>query len=378
VVESGRTLLRANQHTLEAWGWFDRQPLSIEHTGTSTTGGTDMRSPIRTRLAAVLAALALALAACGDDDTGVASSGDPAEPGEATGADPTDADDDAAFPVTVTSGGVDTEIASRPEAIVSLSPTATEMLFAIGAGGQVAAVDEFSTFPPEAPITDLSGYEPNLEAVIGYDPDLVLLQGPDDALTEGLDAAAIPSIVLPAAATLDDTYSQIELLGAATGRVGDAAELVGQMQGDIEALLADVPERDEPLTYFHELDELLYTVTSETFIGQLYGLLGLENIADDAEGAAEAGGYPQLSAELVVAADPDVIFLADAQCCDQSPETVAARAGWNEISAVREGRIVVLDEDVASRWGPRVVEMLETIVDAVAEVEVDAAAGAEG
>jgi iron complex transport system substrate-binding protein len=317
-------------------------------------------------LAALVAALALVAAACGDDDGPVATSGDtvPGEPadGEAAG-------DESAFPVTVTSDGTDTTIESRPEAIVSLSPTGTEMLYALGAGDQVVAVDSFSYFPDEAPTTDLSAFDPNVEAIIAYEPDLVILSDDRNDVVDGLAAVDVPTLVLPAAANIDDTYTQIELLGAATGNLGDAAELVATMQSDIEALLADLPERDEPLTYYHELDDTLYSVTSQTFIGEIYALAGLENVADSAEGAGDSGGYPQLSAEFLVDADPDLIFLADTKCCGQDADTVAARPGWSELSAVQAGNVIELDDDVASRWGPRIVELLEAIVDAVAAAE---------
>jgi iron complex transport system substrate-binding protein len=333
-----------------------------------------MRPPIRRTLVAVLAALALVVAACGDDDdTGAATSGDAATPTTETtaGGDDDDADDadEGDFPVTVTVDGTETTIEDRPEAIVSLSPTGTEMLFAIGAGDQVVAVDEFSNFPEEAPTTDLSGFDPNLEAIISYEPDLVILSGDRNDVVGGLAAVDVPTIVLSAATTFDDTYAQIELLGVATGNVGDAAEVVGNMQSDIEELVADLPERDEPLTYYHELDDTLYSVTSQTFIGEIYALAGLENVADAAEGAADAGGYPQLSAEFLVDADPDLIFLADTKCCGQDADTVAARPGWSELSAVQAGNIVELDDDIASRWGPRIVDFLEAIAEAVAEVE---------
>jgi len=324
------------------------------------------------RLAAIVAALALLVTACGDDDESVASSGDAAEVEETT---TTAAEDEGSFPVTVSSGGRDTTIEARPEAIVSLSPSATEMLFAIGAGEQVVAVDDNSNYPDDAPTTDLSGYEPNVEAIIGYEPDLVLLSDDRADVIEGLAAVDVPAIVLPAAAAIDDTYTQIELLGAATGHVGDAAELVGQMQSDIEELTAKVPERDEPITYYHELDDTLFTVTSETFVGEVYALAGLENVADAADPDGEAGGYPQLSPELLVQADPDVIFLADTKCCGQDAETVAARPGFAELTAVREGRVIELDDDIASRWGPRIVDLLEVIVEATADLEPAGAAG---
>ncbi len=329
-----------------------------------------MRSPIRTRLAAVLAALCVVLAACGDDDDSVASSGEGATSEETTEAAETPSDDEeSSFPVTVTVAGTDTTIEAEPEAIVSLSPTATEMLFAIGAGDQVVAVDDFSNFPEEAPVTDLSGFDPNLEAIIGYEPDLVILSGDRNDVVAGLAAVEVPTIVLDSALAIDDTYTQIEVLGAATGHVGDAAEVVAGMQSDIEDLAAQVAEREGPLTYYHELDDTYFSVTSDTFIGEIYALAGLENIADTAEGAADAGGYPQLSAEFIIDADPDLIFLADTKCCGQDAGTVAARPGWADLTAVQQDGVVELDDDIASRWGPRIVDFLQVIVDATADVE---------
>ena len=323
-------------------------------------------------LVAVLAAPLLLLAACGDDDTGGATSGDPAPTTEAP---PDGESGSGTFPVTVTYADAETTIEARPEAIVSLSPSATEMVFAIGAGDQVAAVDDQSNFPAEAPTTDLSSYDPNVEAVIAEDPDLVLLSGDTNDIVAGLETAGIPTIVLPAAQTIDDVYTQIELLGTATGHVGNAAELVGEMQSDIEELTADVAERDEPLTYYHELDDTLYSITSDTFIGQIYALAGLENVADAADPSGEAGGYPQLSAEFLVDADPDLVFLADTKCCGQDAETFGARPGFGQLTAVQQGHVIPLDDDIASRWGPRIVDLLDAIVQATAGVEVGAMAG---
>jgi iron complex transport system substrate-binding protein len=305
-----------------------------------------------------LLVLALVAAACGDDgDNGTVQSG------ERPDTDTTAATDEGAFPVTITADNGSVEISERPESIVSLSPTGTEMLFAIGAGDQVVAVDEYSTYPEEAPVTDLSGYQPNLEAIADYEPDLVIVSDDLGDVVDGLGQLDIPVVVLGAAATLDDSYAQIEQLGAATGHVGDAAEVVAQMQTDIDRIVADFTGSDETLTYFHELTDTLYSVTSDTFIGEVYGLLGMQSIADEA--GDDAGGYPQLSAEFVVAADPDIIFLADAESGGVGPDDVAARPGWASMSAVTGDRIIVVDEDVASRWGPRIVEFLETVANDV-------------
>jgi iron complex transport system substrate-binding protein len=264
----------------------------------------------------------------------------------------------AGFPVTLDTPGGKVEIAQRPTRVVSLSPTATEMLFAIDAGGQVVAVDDQSTYPPDAPRTKLSGYQPNVEAIAGHRPDLVVFATDTGDLAASLRRLAIPALALPAATRVDDSYAQIQQLGKATGHTAEAERLVTAMRGEIQQIVATA-KLDRPLTYYHELDKSLFSVTSKTFIGQLYGQLGLENIADKAD--KEGSGYPQLSSEYVVKADPDLIFLADTKCCAQSAETVAARAGWEQVRAVKDGAVVALDDDVASRWGPRVVDFLRVV-----------------
>jgi len=343
-----------------------------------------------TMVVVALGVLVLTAAACGDSDGEEASSGSasatgsaPATSGPPSTAAPSSDGSTAAvpaattatsaapaagegtFPLIIETSSGPVTIEARPERIVSISPTATEMLFAIGAGPQVVAVDEFSYYPAEAPVTDLSGFEPNVEAILGYEPDLVVMSGDPSDVVASLDAAGVPGLLLPAAEVIDDTYTQIEQLGAATGSVGGAAELVGQMQADIADLTARVPATDEPLTYYHELDDLLFTVTSSTFIGQVYALAGLENVADAADPQGEAFGYPQLSAEYLITADPDLIFLADTKCCGQNATTLAARPGFDQLTALQEGNVVELDDDVASRWGPRIVDFLAAIVAAV-------------
>jgi iron complex transport system substrate-binding protein len=311
---------------------------------------------MRRSLVPVLVALVLALVAagCGKDGT---RSGAAAPGGQGV-----------AFPVTVDTPDGKLVVDRQPQRIVSLSPTATELLFAIGANRQVAAVDSNSNYPQEAPRTKLSAFEPNLEAIAGYKPDLVVYSDDPGQLAAGLKKLAIPALRQPAAKTLDDTYAQLDQLGRATGHLSEASKQAATMRAEIAKVAAARPAR--PLTYYHELDQNLYTATSRTFIGQLYGLLGLENIAD----AADKGGsgYPQLSAEYVIKADPDLIFLADTKCCGQTARTVAARDGWGRLTAVRTGGVVALDDDVASRWGPRVVDFLRTVA---AKVQAAATAG---
>ncbi|BCJ52914.1 ABC transporter substrate-binding protein [Actinoplanes sp. NBRC 14428] len=264
----------------------------------------------------------------------------------------------AAFPATA--GGVTLE--RRPERIVSLAPTATEMLFAIGAGSQVVAVDDQSTFPAEAPRTDLSGFKPNAEAIAAKNPDLVVLSDDLNKIVDQLTKLKVPVLLARAAGTLDDTYAQIGQLGTLTGHPAEAAALNERMRTQIDKIVGGVPARSAPLTYYYELDPTFYTVTSQTFVGSIFARFGLTNIADGAKTA-----YPQLSPEKLIAADPDMVFLADSKCCAQSPETVKARKGWAGVTAVKNNQIVALDDDIASRWGPRVVDLVQAVADAVAK-----------
>jgi iron complex transport system substrate-binding protein len=303
---------------------------------------------------AVAATLALA-GACGDDDTSVPQSGQ----ADAGAEDETD----ASFPADVEAANGTVTIGAEPERIVSLSPTATEMLYAIGAGDQVVAVDDFSNYPEGTPMTDLSGFEPNVEAITTYDPDLVVLSFDANDVVAGLERVDIPVLEYPAATSLDESYDQITRLGTATGHSGEAADVVEDMRADIDDLADQAAEHDDALTYYHELDDQLHTATSGTFIGQVYALAGLENVADPAD---DGTGYPQVSAELLLESDPDMIFLAD-EAAGVDAAAVAARPGWGEMAAVRNGDIVELDPDITSRWGPRVVDFLRTVVKATAE-----------
>lgn len=305
--------------------------------------------PVRTVFAGVLLGLP-ALAGCGQNSTESVSSATPA----ATVA--------PGFPVTVQAGNGPVVIPSRPERIVSLSPSATESLFAVGAGPQVVAVDDQSNHPAEAPRSDLSGFQPNVEAIIARKPDLIVLSNDTDGVVAKLGKLNVPVLLEPAAGRLDEAYDQIADLGAATGNKARSTELVAGMRKQIEELAAAAP-KGKNLTYYHELDKTPYSATSTTFIGQIYGLFGLTNIADKAPEAA--GGYPKLSAEFVAKADPDLVFLADTKCCGQSRETLAKRPGWSKLSAIKNDRVVALDDDVASRWGPRVVDLAKQVGDAV-------------
>ena len=250
-----------------------------------------------------------------------------------------------------------------PKRIVSLSPTATETLFAIGAGKQVIAVDDQSNYPKKAPRTKLSGFTPNVEAIADYRPDLVLIAYDPGGLRESLRKLHIRAVLQDAAKTLPEAYGQIEQLGKISGHRKQAHAVVVLMKKRIARLVAHTRRRGAGLSYYHELTPDLYSVTSRTFIGRVYALFGLRNIADAAD--RTASGYPQLSPEYVVSSAPDLIVLADTVCCGQTRRTVSARPGWGRIPAVRNGLILRIDDSIASRWGPRIVNFVKALATAL-------------
>jgi iron complex transport system substrate-binding protein len=262
-----------------------------------------------------------------------------------------------AFAALVALVAVHPAAAAPPHRIVSLSPTATESLFAIGAGKQVVAVDDQSDYPKRAPRTSLSGYTPNLEAIAGYRPDLVVLSGDANDVVAGLRKLGIRVLLQPAAKNLAESYAELRQLGSVTGHSRSAKALVTRMQKAIAKAVESTPKR--PLSVYHELTPDFYSATSRTFIGRIYKLFGLKNIAD----AADSGGtgYPQLSGEYILSANPGLIVLADTRCCGQSAAAVAGRPGWSGVAAVRTRSVVAVDDSVASRWGPRVVTFVQAI-----------------
>jgi iron complex transport system substrate-binding protein len=272
------------------------------------------------------------------------------------------------YPLTVKFGGYTTKIAKKPTKIISLSPSATEILYAIGAGSQILAVDNLSNYPANAPTSEISAFEPNVEAILAKKPDLVLLsidstKAPQ--IRNALVKLGIPVLMEKAPATLQDVYAENTLLARVTDRQAGAVKLNASMAKSIKDVLAKA-KKSSKIRIFHELDDTYYSATSNTFIGKVYKSFGVVNIADAAAGA-DNSGYPQLSAEYLLKSDPQVIFLADAQY-GVTAESVSERAGWSQISAVKNKKIVELPADIPSRWGPRLVEFYKLIGDSLAKV----------
>jgi iron complex transport system substrate-binding protein len=273
------------------------------------------------------------------------------------------------YPLVISSGGYSTTIAKKPTRIISLSPSATESLFEIGAGKQVLAVDSLSNFPKTAPITELSAFEPNVEAIAALKPDLVVLSV--DAMKslvvkEALEKLKISVLMEQAPENLSQAYKEIEVLGAVTDHTSEAKKVTFKMASLIKSILTRAKVSGK-VTFFHELDNTLYSVTSDTFIGKVYKDFGLINIADKAAGA-DSYGYPQLSAEYLLKTDPDIIYLADAEY-GESASTVKARAGWSGITAVTKKNVFALPNDIPSRWGPRLVDFYRYVASSLTKVK---------
>ncbi|CAN2173548.1 FepB ABC-type Fe3+-hydroxamate transport system, periplasmic component [Candidatus Nanopelagicaceae bacterium] len=272
------------------------------------------------------------------------------------------------YPITVKFGGYTTTIAKKPTKIISLSPSATEILYAVGAGSQILAVDNLSNYPANAPVSEISAFEPSVEAILAKKPDLVLLsidstKAPQ--IRNALVKLGIPVLMEKAPATLKDVYAENTLLARVTDRQAGAVKLNASMAKSIKDVLAKV-KKSSQIRIFHELDDTYYSVTSNTFIGKVYKDFGAVNIADAAAGA-DNSGYPQLSAEYLLKSDPQVIFLADAQY-GVTADSVSKRAGWSQISAVKNKKIVELPADIPSRWGPRLVDFYKLIGASLAKV----------
>ena len=299
---------------------------------------------------ALVALLAVLAAACGGgDDSSTAFVCD--APAKAT------APDAAAYPLDVTdSVGNTVTLKAPPERVVSLSAGHTETLYAIGAGDQVVAVDLTSDCPQAtAKLPKENAFSPSVETIASVNPDLVIIFFDPGDLQSSLQGVDIPVLNLAAPDSVEGVYDQMALLGKATGHSEEAERLAGDMKKAVEEVRSRLKDGPEAPTVFHEVDNKYFSAGPGSFIGDLYDILGAENIA-----GATGEAFPQMSAEAIIKADPDVIILAD-EDAGETADTVKARPGWGSISAVKNDRIYVIDADTVSRPGPRLVEALRAL-----------------
>ncbi len=304
-----------------------------------------------------------------DTATPVAPTAEPtAVPTTAPTATQAPAAEGAVFPLTVTDSlGREVTIPSKPARLISLAPSVTEILFAVGAGDQVVGVTSFCNYPAEATTREVvGGFDPNtisVEKIVSLKPDLVFVEDIiHQPIIDALDKLHIP-VVAVAARTVAGVYDNITFVGQVTGHPAEAAQVVTSMQDRINAVatrLANLPTSDRPTVFWEMWDEPLMTTGPNTFTSQIIELAGGVNIFADV-----TQDYPQVSLEEVVSRNPAVIMSADTHGDKLSVEQVAQRPGWANIDAVKNNRIYLLNGDIVSRAGPRLADAVEAAARAL-------------
>ena len=247
---------------------------------------------------------------------------------------------------------------SSPKRIISLSPSITEILFEIGSGNQVIAVDNLSNYPNEAPITDISAYDPNVEAISLLNPDLVILSYNIKNLKAALKKIGIETIYLPAPLNFEDILDQIDYLGLQTGNEDKAKKLISKMKNRMKTL-QKLRENEKATKIYHEIDPNYYSPSKFSFIGDIYQKLNYKNVADKAD--ISNLGYPKLSPELIISENPDLIVLPGKD--NKYVEKVKLRPGWSFIEAVKKNNFLLTNNDIASRWWPRILNFASILVE---------------
>lgn len=258
--------------------------------------------------------------------------------------------------------GREVNLPGPAQRVVSLAPSNTEILFDIGAGSQVVGRDHLSDYPEAAKTaTDIgSTYEAlNTELIVSLKPDLILaaeVNTPEQV--KSLESLGLTVYYLKNPTTLEEMYRNLEIVAQLTGHADEAAQLIDSLKTRVAAVDAKLTNVSPRYSVFYEIDATdpakPYTAGKGTFITELIERAGGHNIAADME------SYPQLSLEQIVAANPDFIILGDA-AYGTTPEVVAARPGWSNLSAVKNQRVIPFDDNLVSRPGPRLVDALETL-----------------
>jgi iron complex transport system substrate-binding protein len=314
-------------------------------------------------------ALAVILAACAPTaPTAVAPASAPATatavPPTAT-AEPTQPAASTTYPLTLKDDlGREMKLAQQPKRIVSLAPSITEILFAVGAGPQVVGVTKYCNYPPEASqgreiVGGFSAKSLSVEKIISLKPDLVFAAGAThQPIREALDAADVPVFNFDPK-DFAGIYNSILAAGAITGNTAQAEKVVADMKARVEKVattVAAIPQ-DQRIKVFYEVwDEPLMTAGPATFVGQVIELAGGVNIFADVKEQ-----YPTISAEAVVSRNPQVIVGPSSHGEGLTAEQIAARPGWRDLTALKAGRIVIVDGDIISRSGPRLADALEAV-----------------
>jgi len=265
------------------------------------------------------------------------------------------------FPITVTdASGRSVTVKALPQRIVSLAPSLTEDLFAVGAGDQVVGVTTYCNYPPEAATREkIGGYSAktiSVEKIVAMKPDLIFAEAGEHAdIVAALEKLNL-AVVAFDADTFDEVYASLEMLGRLTGHGEKAAALVSDMKAAIKVIAdktASIPQNKRLQVFWEIWDEPLMTAGPKTFPGQILEMAGGVNIFADVD-----KDWPQVSAEQIIARNPAVIMGPDTHGDKLTSAIIGKRPGWERLAAVTSGRIHLINGDTSSRPGPRLAEAL--------------------
>jgi iron complex transport system substrate-binding protein len=324
----------------------------------------------RRRGVALLLSLSVVMAAC--SGAGASPSGAPATasaPSPSIAVATPSATPAPAFPVTVTDDeGTAVEVAAEPEKIVSLTPATTEILFAIGAGDRVVATDDGSDYPEQAvSLPDVATFSSvDVEKVVALEPDLVVAGGlgftPADAITRLRDLD-VPVIVVYAP-SVDGVHKDIEMIGTATGTAEAATKLAADMRADIEAISGAVSSQSPKPRVLYEVGYdattgAIYAPADDSFVAEMVTLAGADTIT-----TGDPNTY-EISLEALIGKDPELIVLGTNPFYSPTPDSVAARPGWDALTAVRNDAIRPVRDIEITRPGPRLPLGLRNLVSVI-------------
>ena len=239
--------------------------------------------------------------------------------------------------------------------IISLSTTHTEIIQSLGAENTLVGVDAFSEV--DFPVEVIDAYTVTAEELVPLNPDVVIIAFDFNGIVEGLEAQEINYVLLPPARNLDDVYAQITNIGEIVNKKSEASSTIRDMKLEINRIINKYNYQD--ITVYHEIAYTygIYSVNSESLVGEIYNLLGVTNIANSEEDPY-GSGYPALSEEMVIESNPDFIVVGHS---DYLNKDLSIRGGWSDISAVQNSRVFFVDDTLASNWGTTTLQLVEVL-----------------
>ena len=244
---------------------------------------------------------------------------------------------------------------STEQRVVSLSTTHTEIIQTLGGENLLVGIDSFSE--SELPIEKIDAFTVTADELVNLNPDLVIVAFDFNGIIDGLEALNLNYVLLPPARNFDEVYTQIMEIGNIINKSDESIDLVSEMENDVAEIIENFSAQN--VKVFHEIGYTygIYTVNENSFIGEIYNLLGVDNIANFKEDPF-GSGYPEFSEEEILMANPNLIIVGHS---DYLNKDLSTRVGWEEITAIQSGNLFFLDENLANNWGTNTVDLLNTL-----------------